>query len=329
MKKITFCPECRKEVEYELREEMKTRFIKEQPFEYMTIKAYCKNCQEELSIPEVDDFDLELFDLAYRKKEDIVFIDEIKSLMDKYKLGKAPLSLALGFGEVTITRYLEGQIPSKKYSDIMRNALHNPKYMLDLLIQNKDKIGDKTFDKTYVIINNFLKEDTGTVKLQSAAKYIITKTYEITPLALQKMLYFAQGLYLAFYHESFFKDDCEAWVHGPVYPNVYKQFKKYGFNPIEDKDYYFLSCIDLTEKEKEMLDLVICTFGLYSGKTLENITHHEKPWMKARDGISFVDYSRNIITKESMEEYFSNIYNEDYPLNKDNIEKYIHKMIMN
>lgn len=45
----------------------------------------------------------------------------------------APLSLALGFGEVTIARYLEGQIPSKQYSNIMRLALTLPAYMKKLL----------------------------------------------------------------------------------------------------------------------------------------------------------------------------------------------------
>lgn len=34
--------------------------------------------------------------------------EEIEALMSLYHLGKAPLSYALGFGEVTITRYLQG-----------------------------------------------------------------------------------------------------------------------------------------------------------------------------------------------------------------------------
>lgn len=33
--------------------------------------------------------------------------EEIEALMSLYHLGKAPLSYALGFGEVTITRYLQ------------------------------------------------------------------------------------------------------------------------------------------------------------------------------------------------------------------------------
>ena len=49
-----------------------------------------------------------------RLRVNISFLgNDIKKIMDIYKIGKAPLSLALGFGEVTIPRYLEGQVPSK------------------------------------------------------------------------------------------------------------------------------------------------------------------------------------------------------------------------
>ena len=44
-------------------------------------------------------------------------MEDIERLMKLYNIGKAPLSLALGFGEVTITCYLAGQVPSKEYSD--------------------------------------------------------------------------------------------------------------------------------------------------------------------------------------------------------------------
>ena len=60
--------------------------------------------------------------------------------MKIYKIGKAPLSLALGFGEVTITRYLSGQIPSKEYSDIIRMALSSQAFMQKRLNENKDKL---------------------------------------------------------------------------------------------------------------------------------------------------------------------------------------------
>ena len=62
-------------------------------------------------------------DEQYRAEEGLVTIEDIENLLKVYNIGKAPLSLALGFGEVTITRYLAGQVPSKEYSDIVRHAL--------------------------------------------------------------------------------------------------------------------------------------------------------------------------------------------------------------
>lgn len=47
----------------------------------------------------------------------------------KFMKEETSASLALGFGEVTISRYLEGQIPSKEYSDVVRAALASPAFM--------------------------------------------------------------------------------------------------------------------------------------------------------------------------------------------------------
>lgn len=62
--------------------------------------------------------------------EGIISIDDIKKIMETYKIGKESLSLKLGlFKEVTIHRYLEGQVPSKEYSDIIKAALSYPSYI--------------------------------------------------------------------------------------------------------------------------------------------------------------------------------------------------------
>lgn len=38
----------------------------------------------------------------------------------------------------------------------------------------------------------------------------------ITNLKLQKLLYYIQGWNLGLHHKSIFKEDFEAWIHGPV-----------------------------------------------------------------------------------------------------------------
>jgi uncharacterized phage-associated protein len=48
-----------------------------------------------------------------------------------------------------------------------------------------------------------------------------TDPSELTPLKLQKVLYFAQGWHLAYHDVPLFEDPIEAWKYGPVVSSVY------------------------------------------------------------------------------------------------------------
>ena len=51
----------------------------------------------------------------------------------------------------------------------------------------------------------------------------------ITPLKLQKILYYAHGYYLANYDKPLFQEDFQAWANGPVCPELfYKTKGKYS-----------------------------------------------------------------------------------------------------
>ena len=113
-----FCIECRKETEYFLQKKDIVKNIRDKEYTFAITVAVCAECGEEMSIPGLIDKNVQEIDEQYRAAEGLVSIDDIERLMKIYKIGKAPLSLALGFGEVTIPRYLEGQVPSKEYSVI-------------------------------------------------------------------------------------------------------------------------------------------------------------------------------------------------------------------
>ena len=132
---------------------------------------------------------------------------------------------------------------------------------------------------------------------------------EVTPLMLQKLLYFIQGIYLASYEKPIFDEDCEAWVHGPVYPKVYEMFKDFKYNPIDDARYAMLKGTDhtLTEEEKKVIDLVVNTFGLYGGKVLERITHSEETWINARRGYADGIPSNELLPKTEIMKYYKSV----------------------
>ena len=128
-RRMDFCVECRKDTEYVLQKKTITKTIRDKAYQFVITTAVCPECGEEMGIPGLMDQNVREVDEQYRAAEGLVTVDDIEKLMKIYKIGKAPLSLALGFGEVTVSRYLSGQVPSKEYSDIMRAALTSPAFM--------------------------------------------------------------------------------------------------------------------------------------------------------------------------------------------------------
>lgn len=124
----------------------------------------------------------------------------------------------------------------------------------------------------------------------------------ITPLKMQKVLYYAQGYYLAKNKQALFPEDFEAWAHGPVNPKVYDAYKKYGYNII---DYVPEELYDFKQDDVLFLTKIWNTFGIYDGKYLEELIRSEKPWISARKGLEPGQRSGNIITKEIMQNFFS------------------------
>lgn len=115
----------------------------------------------------------------------------------------------------------------------------------------------------------------------------------ITNLKLQKLLYYAQGHFLAEKNRCLFEDDFMAWEHGPVIRKIYDKYKENGANGIKyDKDF----TIDIDEETETLLENVYEKYGQYTAWKLRNMTHEESPWR---------DTNRNeIISKEKIKDYF-------------------------
>lgn len=324
-----FCIECRKETEYILQKKDIVKNIKDKDYTFEITVAVCAECGEEMSIPGLIDKNVQEIDEQYRKMEGIVSIDDIEKLMKIYKIGKAPLSLALGFGEVTIPRYLEGQVPSKEYSDVIKAALASPVYMKGKLTENREKLTDAAYKKAMAAAVSMEKLFSVSGKMLGGIAYIFEKLEEVTPLMLQKLLYFAQGIYSALYGKPIFPEDCRAWIHGPVYPEVYDLFRDFKYNPIDDARFALLEGTEdaLTDDERKVIDLVVNTFGMYSGKVLEKITHNEAPWVEAREGYGDGIPSSKILLKERMMKYYITV-NRKYGIDTETgLQTYIHDML--
>lgn len=126
----------------------------------------------------------------------------------------------------------------------------------------------------------------------------------ISNLKMQKLLYYAQGHYLAATGSPLFGARFQAWTHGPVVPEVYRQFRDYGSADI-DADAEVPDDFDWDEYKdiEDHLVKVWNTYGPLDAWALRNQTHQEAPWHDAFDR-----NRKNVeIPDESIREYFASI----------------------
>ncbi|WP_207711791.1 type II toxin-antitoxin system antitoxin SocA domain-containing protein [Sulfobacillus harzensis] len=136
----------------------------------------------------------------------------------------------------------------------------------------------------------------------------------MTNLRLQKLVYYAQAWHLALYDQPLMAGTFKAWVHGPVLPELYQQFKMYGSSPIREERY---SDDWLTEFQEsvhpdtiELLDDVAETYMGFTAFELERMTHREAPWLEAREGLS--PDAHRPIREETMKTYYRQLLNDSH-----------------
>lgn len=144
---------------------------------------------------------------------------------------------------------------------------------------------------------------------QDVAGFFLSKK-ALSPKKVQKLVYYAYAWYIALYNqdaahidEVLFKEEPEAWMHGPVFPSLYKEYKCYGWNDIPKKKnlgLLFQRNKISSNGLKDFLEDVWIKYGEYTADQLEYMTHQEDPWRKARAGMDAQASSKVKISKEDI-----------------------------
>ena len=318
--KLAYCNECEDLVEYDVHDEIINEEFKGIKISYKFSVGRCKYCNCEVATDiDYNSRKSKAKIEAYKRKMGLITLKEISEILEKYDIGKEILADIAGFGKVTIKRYYDGVIPSREYSDILLKILCEEDYFMGFVEENKEKLREVAYRK---IVSRYEKlAEISSSKVEQIANYIITHLGEVTPLALEKLLAFSNGVNYALNGEQLIWEESQAWAHGPVYPQVYNKYKRYGYKPIDDGIYSTHGCMlsKLTEKEINAIDMVINTFGLYSPKTLEKISHSQKPWIEKRYGYKEDEAGREVIDENSIRLF----YEENNLNSEENIMRYI------
>ena len=117
----------------------------------------------------------------------------------------------------------------------------------------------------------------------------------IDNLKMQKLCYYAQGFALAKLQKPLFREDIEAWKHGPVVQTLWRKYKEFGAGPIPAPNLP-LDHKKYSREIRLLLHDVVRSYGRFSGWELRNKTHAESPWLDTPDGAA--------ITHQRMRAYF-------------------------
>lgn len=145
--------------------------------------------------------------------------------------------------------------------------------------------------------------------------YIITRCTEanvgLNTLKLQKLVYYTQAWFLAFYDEPLIKNSFMAWVHGPVCREIYDRFKdsKSLYSEITLADILPTFTYESVAPYVSHINSILEVYSGFSGSQLEEMSHNETPWIVARKGYSQFQRCEVEIDNEIMKSYFKSRIN--------------------
>jgi len=138
------------------------------------------------------------------------------------------------------------------------------------------------------------------------AKYILTKTGEMTAMKLQKLVYYSQAWSLVWDESALFEEDIQAWANGPVVQVLYSYHR--GQFKVNEDTFAADGNVDaLTPNQKDSIDKVLEALQDKSGQWLSELTHMESPWKDARGDLKPTERGDNVIPLAAMHEYYSSL----------------------
>lgn len=119
----------------------------------------------------------------------------------------------------------------------------------------------------------------------------------VSPMKLQKLVYFAHGWHLAYTGLPLIPEQIEAWDYGPVIDTLYHDLKGFGNDeitrPLMEAEWNENGFSTVVPNVKDtnlrtFLNNVIGVYGSLSAIQLSNMTHMPgTPWRQLKDALPF------------------------------------------
>ena len=328
------CTCCMEEHEVKTVHVMEHASLKNVCVEYKATYFYCDVAQElYMDEYQMRENDITLKD-AYRKAQGLLTSVEMIEIRSKYGMSQKDLSILLGWGGKTITRYETHQVQDKAHDTILKKLDQDPEWFLHLLHGSKNNLSAEAYRK-YFDIATILYEKEQDLYLRKAieAKYARFQGNQMfhgnTELSLDKVvdviryfatsvkvtnLYMAKLMRLMWYSDALSYKKRERAITGLVYQALPMGTVPIGHDsiidlkdvPCEEVDvgetyaYHFnlmeeTEYPSLSEEDKDILNIVIDKLGKMSKYEIVNFMNKEQACVEtASRDIILFKYAENL-----------------------------------
>jgi uncharacterized phage-associated protein len=139
--------------------------------------------------------------------------------------------------------------------------------------------------------------------VHDAAAYILENAGAMTTMKLEKLIYYAQAWSLVWDESPLFTEPIQAWVNGPVCPDLYASHR----GMFDVAAWKRGDPASLTEEQRDTVNAILEFYGNKTSQWLSDLTHAERPWLDAREGLAPGERGQNEITHASMAEYYGSL----------------------
>lgn len=331
MNKIKVCYECGAIEQYKFKDVIRRYKGEGYDFEIIVRVPFCEKCRTPIYVEDVEKEIALRVNAKIMEQKNIITQEEMLGILEKYSISQKFLSKLLGWGEITLTRYIRGKYTPNTVNSNRLRELKNP-YVFQALLKDyqgknmeisEEKAFKKVEEKVYFELKQIEKSQG---RLFSVINWFLAQSSEeepITHMAMQNILYFVQGWSMVLLDEEMFVDESQAWENGVVYPKVYNMFNWFKHNLLPKVE---------TETQFTDNELIILSavknfyFDVYSANSLGYICRKEKPYVKARTRLLRSECLDNVIKRDDVLSYYGDIVKKfDIKIGDlSNIKKYLY-----
>ena len=321
-KEHKLCMSCMEEHEVETVRIQEINLFKGEEIEYYAEYEYCNITNEFTSNEDMIKKNDISFKDSYRNLVGLLTSKDISKLREKYGISQTDLSILLGLGGKTITRYESTQVQDKAYDVLLRKLNNDPEWFIELLNNSKNKLSETAFQKYYHRAMELYYENEDDYKRKSilalyanicnlddccgnthlnldkvtevicyfANSIIVSALYKVK---LMKMLWYADTLSYKRHGHSITGLAYKTLPMGavPIGHELIIELKGINYEEIDFGDgvgYHFKANSDfkfklLDENDKSVLDTIASRFGSYSKNSIIEIMHNERAYTETAE----------------------------------------------